>query len=101
MAKKHWMLLGADDGADRKLKTRVRSALGHHISNPGAIAVYVENGTVTLGGPIPICEVAGLLAAVEEVKGLQGVLDHLEVQETAENVPELRNGGLPKSRALP
>jgi hypothetical protein len=90
-----------DKVSDRKLTARVRSVLGHHVSHPGALTVYVENGTVTLGGPILVSEVAGLLAAVEEVRGVQGVLDHLEVHETAENVPELQNGGLPKSRALP
>lgn len=93
MAKKHWMLLGTGAGSDRRLKARVRSTLGYHVSNPGAIAVYVENGQVTLGGPVLVSEVAGLRTAVEEVKGVQGVLDHLEVQETLADAP--------KSRTLP
>lgn len=93
--------LRKEETSDRKLTARVRSVLGHHVSRPGAVTVFVENGNVTLGGPILVSELAGLLAAVEMVKGVQGVLDHLEVHETMENVPGLQNGSPEKSRTLP
>jgi hypothetical protein len=97
--------LSSDEASDPKLTARVRSVLGHHVSHPGAVTVYAENGKITLGGPILVSELAGFLAAVEAVKGVQGVLDHLEVHETAENVPEFHHGGVvsepERSRTLP
>jgi BON domain len=92
MAKKHWKIFGSGAGAhsDSKLEARVRSAIGNHASSPDAIAIYVETGTVTLGGPVLVSELAGLLAAVEALEGVQEVLDHLEVHETAESLSEAR-----------
>jgi len=78
--------------SDRKLATRVRSLVGKQVSHPSAIAVYVERGTVTLGGPILASELAELRAAVTDLDGVNAVLDHLEAHETAEGVPELQNG---------
>lgn len=78
--------------ADRKLATRVRALIGKQVSHPGAIAVYAEKGTVTLGGPILASELAELRDAVTDLDGVNAVLDHLEAHETAEGVPELQNG---------
>jgi hypothetical protein len=83
--------LREDEVSDPKLKARVRSALGHHVSHPGAIAVNAENGVVTLGGPVLVSELTGLLAAVEAVKGVQGIQNHLEVHDTIESAPELQD----------
>jgi len=77
---------------DRKLATRVRALVSKQVSHPGVIAVYVEKGTVTLGGPILASELAELRDAVTKLDGVQAVLDHLEAHETAEGVPELQNG---------
>ncbi len=77
---------------DRKLATRVRALIAKQVSHPGAIAVYVEQGTVTLGGPILASELAELRDAVTDLDGVNSVLDHLEAHETAEGVPELQNG---------
>jgi hypothetical protein len=78
--------------ADRKLATRVRALVSKQVSHPGAIAVYVEKGTVTLGGPILASELAELRDAVTNLDGVNAILDHLEAHETAEGVPELQNG---------
>jgi len=77
---------------DRKLATRVRALIAQQVSHPGAIAVYAEQGTVTLGGPILASELAELRDAVTNLDGVNAVLDHLEAHETAEGVPELQNG---------
>jgi hypothetical protein len=45
-------------------------------------------------------ELADLLAAVEAVNGVLGILNHLEVHDSAENVPELRKRRLLKGRNL-
>ena len=93
--------LRKEEVSDRKLTARVRSLLGHHVSHPRAITVNAEGGTVTLGGAVLASELADLLAAVEAEPGVKGLLNHLEVHESADNVPELQDGGLLKSRRLP
>jgi osmotically-inducible protein OsmY len=74
--------------ADRKLETRVRALVAKQVSHPGAIAVYVEKGTVTLGGPIAASELTELRDAVMSLEGVDALLDHLEVHETGEGAPE-------------
>jgi hypothetical protein len=86
--------------SDRKLKVRVRSILEQEVSHPAAVVVDVEGGQVTLGGAVLAAELADLLAAVEAVNGVQGILNHLEVHESAEDVPELRKRQLLKGRNL-
>ena len=86
--------------SDRKLKSRVRSILEQEVSHPRAVVVDVQDGQVTLGGVVLASELADLLAAVEAVKGVQGILNHLEVHESAENVPELQKRRLLKGRGL-
>jgi len=87
--------------SDRKLKAHVRSILGQEVSHPAAVVTDVQDGVVTLGGAVLASELADLLAAVEAVKGVQGILNHLEVHESAENVPELQSKtGLLKGRNL-
>lgn len=86
--------------SDRKLKSSVRSILEQELSHPKAVVVDVEDGVVTLGGSVLASELADLLAAVEAVTGMQGILNHMEVHESAENVPELQKAGLLKGRDL-
>jgi len=86
--------------SDRKLKSRVRSILGQEVSHPTAVVVDVQDAVVTLGGAVLASELADLLAAVEAVNGVQGILNHLEVHDSAEDVPELRERWLLKGRDL-
>jgi hypothetical protein len=86
--------------SDRKLKSRVRSILEHEVSHPKAVVVDVQDGVVTLGGTALASELADLLAAVEAVSGVQGILNHLEVHESTEDVPELRKRRLLEGRNL-
>jgi hypothetical protein len=87
--------------SDRELKTRVRSVLGEHASKPRAIAVNVEDGKVTLGGPVLTSEVTGLLTAVDEIQGVQAILNHLEVHDGTEPAPKRRRSTLRTNRTLP
>lgn len=86
--------------SDRKLRSRVRSILGQEVSYPKAVVVDVQDGVVTLGGTALASELADLLAAVEAVNGVQGILNHLEVYESTEDVPEPRKHRLLESRNL-
>lgn len=75
---------------DDTLNCRVRSEFGRKISHASAIESRVRNGVVTLRGPILEAEVAGLLACVEHVPGIMGIVNQLEVHGTSENVPGLQ-----------
>ncbi|MGH9173002.1 MAG: BON domain-containing protein, partial [Vicinamibacterales bacterium] len=79
-----------DDGI---LEARVRSKLGRASSHPGAIGVFSVDGVVTLTGPVLAHERGTVLRAVERVKGVVGVADHLTEHEYARSVPGLQGEG--------
>lgn len=78
--------------SDDVLAERVRSNIGHVLSNPGAIEVTAEDGRIILNGPILTGEVEGLLARVSRVQGVTGVENRLEVHAEAGHVPALQGG---------
>jgi len=80
----------ATQPSDRMLKVRVRSIVEQQVSHPAAVVLDEKDGVVTLGGAILASELAELLAAVEAVSGVQGILNHLEVHENAESFPEVQ-----------
>jgi hypothetical protein len=85
----------ADSGAtdDATLVKRVRSAIGRKIRHAKAIDVQVNNGEVTLGGPILAGEVDDLIRCVKDVPGAEGVINHLEIHESPGNIPSLQGEG--------
>lgn len=78
-----------DDGT---LRERIRSKLGRVVSHPSAVDVMVENGTVTLRGPILASEVSGTESCVKNVLGVKEVRNELEVHDAAEHHPALQGG---------
>jgi uncharacterized membrane protein len=82
---------------DRVLGERVRSALGRHLTHPGAIQVAAHDGVVTLSGPILQREARKALLAARRVAGVHEVDDRLERHRAAEDVAALRGAG----RAVP
>ena len=78
--------------SDEVLIERVRSNIGHVVSNPGAIEVTAEDGRVILAGPILASEVEELLASVSHAGGVTGIENRLEVHEEAGHVPALQGG---------
>jgi uncharacterized membrane protein len=86
-------LFTGDEADDDVIKARVRSKMGRYVSHPSSIEVAVHDGIVTLSGPILAHEVDDLLCAVKSVRGVEDVVDHLDVHKTAENVPALQGGG--------
>jgi len=84
---------------DDLLVERVRSKIGHAISYPHAIKVAVQQGRVTLSGPILASERDQLPDAVRKVPGVIEVEDHLEAHEMAD-IPSLQ-GGMRRRRLRP
>jgi osmotically-inducible protein OsmY len=82
--------LRQDDPSDDVLHDRVRSAIGRTISHPRAIEVDVEDGFVTLSGPVLAKEVDYLLNTVESVRGVRGVTNSLDSHDSPANVPALQ-----------
>jgi osmotically-inducible protein OsmY len=77
---------------DTILQERVRSALGHAVSHPGAIEVTVSDGRVTLGGSVPEQELDDLLRAVRQVRGVAEAVNELNVHRDPGGVPSLQGG---------
>jgi osmotically-inducible protein OsmY len=87
---------GAFDGAipdDRVLEERVRAELGRVVSHPGAMEVEAIEGVVLLRGYALAHEHGAILEGASGVRGVIAVEDHLDVRETAENIPALQGEG--------
>jgi hypothetical protein len=78
---------------DAILQARVRARLGRVVTHPHAVTVEVEQGCVTLGGPILAHEKPRLLGDVARVSGVREVRDQLESHEHADGVPALQGEG--------
>ncbi len=84
------------DVEDSVLEARVRSSMGRVLSNPGAIAVLAENGSVTISGPVMAAEVDGLLSCVKAVPGVHEVHSRLAVRPSPDSVPGLQRNDPPQ-----
>lgn len=71
----------ADMPADAVLIARVRSQIGHVISQPSAIDVDAHQGRVTLSGQVPAEEVDQLLKTAAGVSGVHEIVNQLGVHE--------------------
>src|SRR5438874_1088391 len=67
---------------DEVLCERVRSALGRIVTRCHCIDVAVENGKVTLSGPILFKETDPVIRAVNAVRGVNEVVNQLQPRET-------------------
>jgi osmotically-inducible protein OsmY len=77
---------------DTILHERVRSAIGHAVSHPGAIEVSVSDGRVTLQGSVLEQELDKLLRAARQVRGVSEVINELAVHREPAGVPSLQDG---------
>lgn len=76
--------------SDERITERVRSAVARFVPRPHAITVEVEDGAVTLAGRVLAEDAGPLLSAVCRVRGVEKVVDRLEVHEEATGIPELQ-----------
>lgn len=72
------------------LVQRVRSELGHHPVHVRAITVAADQGRVTLKGPALASEVDAIVSAVESVRGVNAVVNQLEVHEQPGSISSLQ-----------
>ncbi|WP_257458354.1 SRPBCC family protein [Archangium lipolyticum] len=77
---------------DRTLEARIRSALGRVCSHPHAIQVGVTQGRVRLDGVILKNEHPRVISRIARVRGLQGLVDNLEVHKQPGGHPALQSG---------
>jgi uncharacterized membrane protein len=81
-----------EDSDKERLAARVRSELGRVVSHARAIDVSVEEGLVTLAGPILASEAEAALEAARGTRGVDVVDDRLDRYDTPDWVPELQGG---------
>jgi uncharacterized membrane protein len=81
-----------EDVTDDVLAERVRAKIGRVVSHPRAIEVAVDQGRITLRGPILAGELDDLLSAVAAVRGVTDVENRLEAHPTADGIPALQGG---------
>jgi len=83
----------SEDVDDPRLLERVRAKLGRVCSHPHAIDVGVQEGEVTLRGPVLAEEVRDLLNTAASVRGVQSVINELEPHESSDGIPSLQGEG--------
>lgn len=69
-----------EEVSDDVLVERLRSRMGHVVSNPGSIDVKSAHGHVTLSGPVFVDELDRLLASISGVSGVEDVESHLRLE---------------------
>ena len=85
-----WAAERIDD--DRLLK-RVRARLGRVCSHPHAVYLAVQDGQVTLRGPILAAEVQDVMSAAAAVRGVESVINELQPHDTGDRIPALQGRG--------
>lgn len=81
-----------DPQSDAELRGRIQSRLDRIVTHPRAIHVSVENGVVRLSGRVLSKERDGLLAQVQDMPGVQKLVNAM----TAHDVPqEIASRGAP------
>ncbi|HEY9854154.1 MAG TPA: SRPBCC family protein [Stenomitos sp.] len=78
--------LTQEEPGDEVLLARIRSKLGRYATHPKAIVVRVNDGVVTLSGPILAREAPLLIKAIGAMPGVEHVENRLEVQARAEEL---------------
>lgn len=76
--------------SDAVLHERVRARVGAVTGHAGAVDVDVDEGHVTLRGPVLAHEVERLLRRVSAVRGVKGVENRLQVHAEPGDVPGLQ-----------
>jgi uncharacterized membrane protein len=88
----------ADTADDVVLEERVRSAIGRVTSHPRAIEAVAKDGQVTLQGPVLEREHGRVIAAARRVRGVDTVIDRLEVFRESGGAPSLQGGRTREAR---
>ncbi|MES3024238.1 MAG: SRPBCC family protein [Pseudomonadota bacterium] len=96
----HLALRGGVD--QRSLVEHVRSAVERAVSNPMALSIDAQEGSITLGGLVLASERRGLLSAVRAVSGVREVNDRTETLERPDDSAAIeRLGAAPAGAGEP
>ena len=91
-----WARIGRRRGelpvGDRVLAERARAEMGRVVSNPRAVGIAANEGSLTVTGHIVASELGPLMDTLNAVPGVERVEQRLEVHETTEGVPSLQGG---------
>jgi len=79
----------ADPRSDAELRGRIQHSLGRMVSHPGALRVDVDKGVVRLSGRVLAKEREGLLAQLQQMPGVQKLVN----ATTAHDLPQEMAGG--------
>jgi hypothetical protein len=77
-----------EDIPDETLVDRVRSKLGRHTTDLGAIDVQATNGVIILSGRVPRSEELAILKAAEGVRGVGKVENQLRLLPDNTDAPD-------------
>lgn len=78
-----------DPQTDAELRDRIRTQLGRLVSHPHAIEVGVEHGVVRLSGHVLVKERDGLLLQVQEMPGVQKLVNAMTAHEGPQGIANL------------
>jgi hypothetical protein len=84
----------ADPRSDAELRDRIQSRLGRMVTHPRAIQVSVENGVVRLSGRVLSKERDGLLAQVQDMPGVQKLVNAMTAHDVPQEIASRASRGL-------
>ena len=79
----------ADAASDAALRSEITARLGRLVSHPRAIDVRVENGIVRLSGDVLAKERDGLLLQVQDIPGVQMLVNAMTAHDTPTSIGAL------------
>ena len=85
-------LVSSEEIPDDVLKARVESKIGRLATRHGGIDVDVDDGNVTLQGPVLSTEVRDLIRGVSAMRGVRSVRNRLEIHDRAEDIAGSQGG---------
>ena len=83
----------ADPQSDAELRDRIRARLDRLVSHPGALDVSVDNGVVRLSGDVLVREREGLLLQVQQMAGVQKLVNATTAHESAAGIASREQHG--------
>lgn len=75
---------GREAVADEALEVRLRAKLGHLVKHPSTLEIGVDDGVVTLRGPVLADEEDELLDAISDIRGVREIKNRLMIYESPE-----------------
>jgi osmotically-inducible protein OsmY len=79
----------SDPQSDAELRDRIQQRFGVLVSHPGALSVSVEDGVVRLSGHVLVKERDGLLLQVQEMAGVQKLVNAMTAHDNPADIASL------------